>query len=73
MARWIVAVVRLSYRLSGAASWNCRVVFGLMTVVPAVCPGTALVALSAEGLPVECCSSLPGSCVHLDQSSPVPQ
>ena len=38
MARGIVAVVRLSYRLSGAASWNCSVVFGLTTVVPAVCP-----------------------------------
>src|SRR5207249_5071121 len=32
------AVVRLSYRLSAAASWNCSVVCGLTTVVPAVCP-----------------------------------
>ena len=40
MARWIVcsAVVRLSYRLTGAASWNCILVPGLTTVVPAVCP-----------------------------------
>ena len=32
------AVVWLSYRLSAAVSWNCNVVFGLTTVVPAVCP-----------------------------------
>jgi hypothetical protein len=40
MARLIVcsAVVRLSYRLTGAASWNCILVPGLTTVVPAVCP-----------------------------------
>ena len=40
MARSIVcsAVVRLSYRLTGAANWNCILVPGLTTVVPAVCP-----------------------------------
>jgi hypothetical protein len=40
MARWIACrtVVRLSYRLTGAASWNCILVPGLTTVVPAVCP-----------------------------------
>ena len=40
MARLIVcsAVVRLSYRLSGAASWNCILVPGVTVNVPAVCP-----------------------------------
>jgi hypothetical protein len=30
--------IRLSYRLSGTASWNCILVPGVTTNVPAVCP-----------------------------------
>ena len=43
MARLIVcsAFVRLSYRLSGAASWNCILVPGVISNVPAVCPNCA--------------------------------
>jgi len=43
MARLIVcsAFVRLSYRLSGAASWNCILVPGVTVNVPAVCPNCA--------------------------------
>src|SRR6266566_3602615 len=35
------AFVRLSYRLSGAASWNCILVPGVISNVPAVCPNCA--------------------------------
>src|SRR5436190_7844550 len=40
MARLIVCsvLVRLSYRLSGAAIWNCILVPGVTVNVPAVCP-----------------------------------
>ena len=43
MARLIVcsAPVRLSYRLTGAASWNCILVPGVISNVPAVCPNCA--------------------------------